>query len=218
MKPRLQTKASLKHCIVTTCCCLSSMVFPVFWVKYLEIVDLENCFTSSWAVLENVNCGDGGPQQWWLERSMPGLCGGSLLDKKRLYARSVLVPGYFLLLTHMAWCIGKVLGPGIRAVKWSEVTQLCPTLCDPMGCSLPCSSVHGIFQAIVLEWIAVSFLSLPVIRFFDLGTSLLPWFPHLWDCRLLVLLTFQNWKCCMWPHVVNCNHHSEVWLLRLLHL
>ena len=39
----------------------------------------------------------------------------------------------------------------------SEVTQSCPTLCDPMDCSLPGSSVHGIFQAIVLEWIAISF-------------------------------------------------------------
>ena len=39
----------------------------------------------------------------------------------------------------------------------SEVAQLCPTLCDPMDCSLPGSSVHGIFQAIVLEWIAISF-------------------------------------------------------------
>ena len=38
-----------------------------------------------------------------------------------------------------------------------EVTQLCPTLCDPMDCSLPGSSVHGIFQAMVLEWIAISF-------------------------------------------------------------
>ena len=39
----------------------------------------------------------------------------------------------------------------------SEVAQLCPTLCDPIDCSLPGSSVHGIFQAIVLEWIAISF-------------------------------------------------------------
>ena len=39
----------------------------------------------------------------------------------------------------------------------SEVTQSCPTLCDPMDCSRPGSSVHGIFQAIVLEWIAISF-------------------------------------------------------------
>ena len=38
-----------------------------------------------------------------------------------------------------------------------EVAQLCLTLCDPMDCSLPGSSVHGIFQAIVLEWIVISF-------------------------------------------------------------
>ena len=39
----------------------------------------------------------------------------------------------------------------------SEVAQLCPTLRDPMDCSLPCSSVHGIFQARVLEWDAIAF-------------------------------------------------------------
>ena len=39
----------------------------------------------------------------------------------------------------------------------SGVTQSCPTLCDPMDCSLPGSSVHGIFQAIVLEQAAISF-------------------------------------------------------------
>ena len=38
-----------------------------------------------------------------------------------------------------------------------EVAQSCPALCDPMDCSLPGSSVHGIFQTIVLEWIAISF-------------------------------------------------------------
>ena len=40
-----------------------------------------------------------------------------------------------------------------------KVTQSCPTLCNPMDCSLPGSSVHGIFQAIVLEWVAISFSS-----------------------------------------------------------
>ena len=38
----------------------------------------------------------------------------------------------------------------------SEVLQSC--LCDPMDCSLPHSSVHGIFQARVLEWVAISYL------------------------------------------------------------
>ena len=39
----------------------------------------------------------------------------------------------------------------------SEVAQLCPTLSDPMDCSLPGSSIHGIFQARVLEWVASVF-------------------------------------------------------------
>ena len=39
----------------------------------------------------------------------------------------------------------------------TEVAQSCPTLCDPMDCSPPGSSVHGIFQAWILEWVAVSF-------------------------------------------------------------
>ena len=39
----------------------------------------------------------------------------------------------------------------------SEVAQSCPTLLDPVDCSLPGSSIHGIFQARILEWIAISF-------------------------------------------------------------
>ena len=39
----------------------------------------------------------------------------------------------------------------------SEVAQLCLTLCDPLDCSPPGSSVHGIFQAGILEWVAISF-------------------------------------------------------------
>ena len=39
----------------------------------------------------------------------------------------------------------------------SEVAQSCPTLSDPMNCSLPGSSIHGVFPARVLEWVAISF-------------------------------------------------------------
>ena len=39
----------------------------------------------------------------------------------------------------------------------SEVAQLCLTLSDPMDCSLPGSSIHGIFLATVLEWGAIAF-------------------------------------------------------------
>ena len=49
-------------------------------------------------------------------------------------------------------------------MRESEVTQSCPTLCDPMDSSLPGSSVHGIFQARVLEWGAIAFSTLGVIE------------------------------------------------------
>ena len=45
----------------------------------------------------------------------------------------------------------------MKVKRESEVAQLCPTLGDPMDCSLPGSSVHGIFQARVLKWGAIAF-------------------------------------------------------------
>ena len=47
---------------------------------------------------------------------------------------------------------------GMKVKSESEITQLCPTLRDPMDCSPPGSSVHGIFQAGVLEWGAIDCL------------------------------------------------------------
>ena len=44
----------------------------------------------------------------------------------------------------------------------SEVAQSCPTLSDPMDCSTPGSSIHGIFQARVLEWGAIAFSTNPI--------------------------------------------------------
>ena len=40
--------------------------------------------------------------------------------------------------------------------KVSEVAQSCPTLCDPVDCSLPGSSLREILQARVLEWVAIT--------------------------------------------------------------
>ena len=45
----------------------------------------------------------------------------------------------------------------MKVKKESEVAQSCPTLNDPMDRSLPGSSIHGIFQARVLEWFAIAF-------------------------------------------------------------
>ena len=66
--------------------------------------------------------------------------------------------------------------PVIKGILWtSEVAQLCPSLCDPMGYSLQGSSIHGIFQARVLEWVAISFS-----RKIFLTHGLNPGLPH---CR-----------------------------------
>ena len=77
-------------------------------------------------------------------------------------------------------------GLGCCCVLYS-VAQLCPTLCDPMDCSPPGSSVHGILQARILEWIFVPFsrgsswcsdwtwISSLTGRFFTLWTTWLPY-------------------------------------------
>ena len=43
------------------------------------------------------------------------------------------------------------------SAKVSKVAQSCPTLCNPMDCSLPGSSLHGILQGRILEWVAIAF-------------------------------------------------------------
>ena len=55
----------------------------------------------------------------------------------------------------------------MKAKSESEVPQSCPTPSDPMDCSLPGSSVHGILQARVLEWGATAFSDLPVPSCFN---------------------------------------------------
>ena len=56
----------------------------------------------------------------------------------------------------------------------SEVSQSCPTLSDPMDCSLPGSSVYGIFQARVLEWGAIAFSA---FSYYDPAIPLLGIYP-----------------------------------------
>ena len=46
----------------------------------------------------------------------------------------------------------------------SEVALSCPTLCDPMDCSLPGSSTNGIYQARVLEWVVIAFSSSKLLK------------------------------------------------------
>ena len=72
----------------------------------------------------------------------------------------------------------------IKVKSESEVAQSCPILRNPMDCSLPGSSVHGIFQARVLEWGAIAFS--------EAGA-----YDHLKTCsfkRLLVVLVVGSWN------------------------
>ena len=50
-----------------------------------------------------------------------------------------------------------IYGYNKNYISESEIAQSCLTLCDPIDCSLPGSSFHGILQARVLEWVAISF-------------------------------------------------------------
>ena len=54
----------------------------------------------------------------------------------------------------------------------SEVAQLCLTLSDLMDCSLPGSSIHGIFQARVLEWGAIAFSDLTIVQYKNQKTDM----------------------------------------------
>ena len=69
---------------------------------------------------------------------------------KSQYLNTNLTSSYFLISKTVYFLV-------FEGKKESEVAQSCPTVCDPMDCSPPGSSVHGIFQARVLEWVAISF-------------------------------------------------------------
>ena len=58
-----------------------------------------------------------------------------------------------------------------------EVAQLSPTLCDPMDCSPPGSSVHGVFQARALAWGAIAFSDLTAVGKLKSGWESVAWKP-----------------------------------------
>ena len=80
----------------------------------------------------------------------------------------------------------------MKVKRESEVAQSCPTLSDPIDCSLPGSSVHGIFQARVLEWIAIAFSAGGLQQ--TLKVSLRFLCSHLFFLLLLPRVTFTRFK------------------------
>ena len=63
----------------------------------------------------------------------------------------------------------------LKVKSESEVAQSCLTLRNPMNCSPPGSSIHGISQARVLEWVAIAFSTFPMSQFFSNESVLFQW-------------------------------------------
>ena len=85
----------------------------------------------------------------------------------------------------------------------SEVTQSCPTLSDPMECSPPGSSVHGIFQARVLEWVASAFSAE------NPGGLYSPWSHRSWTWLTLLLFSMHRKRSSR----IQLNCYSLQWVV-----
>ena len=104
---------------------------------------------------------------------------------------------------------GKNTGVGchflLRCMKMKserEVAQSCPTLCDPMDRSLPGSSIHGIFQARVLEWGAIAFSNMV-----KLGPQIIV------CCLLMCAESMSHRSLSSRAHRAGCGAHATTVLL-----
>ena len=141
--------------IVYACVCFLPFYFLPDSVAYWNIgITVQPSFIYIWwdksGSLERLWEGDQYVGSWLVSALVISICGeetGAGMDWGRKCAWNVT-------LSH-SWAHRELW----RKDEWqvSDITQLCPTLCDPMDCSLPGSSVQGIFQARVLEWVDISF-------------------------------------------------------------
>ena len=99
----------------------------------------------------------------------------------------------------------------------SEVAQLCPTLSDPMDCSLTGSSIHGIFQARVLERVNVWFYIVYLLRYFRVPVELWTWkrnqaLPFLTHWTMVFPVVMYG--CESWTEelmLLNCGVGEDSW-------
>ena len=95
---------------------------------------------------------------WWSAEKVVSYAWTSSLppswqgDKKLVQSMGAPFPGFASILIENGGCAHRKF-----MQSESEVAQSYPTLCDPIDCSLPGSTIHGIFQARILEWVAISF-------------------------------------------------------------
>ena len=141
-------------------------IYPVFKCNYLPLfnpisLSLDHCCSHTFPVLGcDLLAGEGHVLLAELHRDQCCLhfrC--PLIERKEKWGREKGQKMKLILTMYVA-CLhssNKILFHYGGA--WRSVTQLCPTLCDPMDCSLLGSSVRGISQARTLEWVAISFYS-----------------------------------------------------------
>ena len=88
----------------------------------------------------------------------------------------------------------------------SEVAQSCPTLSDPMDCSLPCSSVHGSFQAGVLEWGAIAFSTKELSSLQGPDQE-----KHCGQSKGVHILYKRNWETIKTPYILEAWLRASLW-------
>ena len=96
-----------------------------------------------------------------------------------------------------------------RSCCCCSVIKLCPTFCNPMDYSPPGSCVHGVFQARILEWVAISFCRGPSrTRDWTCVSCVGRWIPYHWATR--EALRPVSWTCNL--HITKHTHFkSTVW-------
>ena len=91
----------------------------------------------------------------------------------------------------------------------SEVTQSCPPLCNPMDCRLPVSSIHGIFQARILEWVTISFSRSSRTRDWIWVSRIVGRHFTIWATREVI--EEANWKMPRLPAKEACYLKVSAW-------
>ena len=113
---------------------------------------MSNSFVTPWAVAHQAPLSMGFlRQEYWSGLPFPSL--GDLPHRRIKPLFPALAGGFF---TSEPPGKPKNMYMYMNMYQFSPVAQSCPTLCNPMDCSPPGSSIHGILQARILEWVAIS--------------------------------------------------------------
>ena len=114
--------------------------------REVEVLATQSCLT----LCDPMDCSPPGPSAHGISRARI-LEWAAISSSRRIFPPQVLSP---CLLHLQHWQVDSL---PLESPVCVLVTQLCLTLCDPMDCSPPGSSVHGILQARILEWVAIPF-------------------------------------------------------------